>query len=93
MKYKNSIRITGLQGVIEKRLLAIQSETIKEIIPFSLIMHRLCSSFTITRKECWDLLFYLQDQEMIKIIPFHGVKIRELILSQQSLENQQALVS
>ena len=37
MEYKNSIRITGLQGVIEKRLLAIQSETVNNTQALQLI--------------------------------------------------------
>lgn len=70
------IREVGLQGILEKRIAAIKAEARCEIIPFSLVIHRLCSGFTITRKECWDFLFYLQDQKMIEIVPFHGVKIQ-----------------
>ena len=75
-----TIRETGLQVIIEKRLIDIQNEAKSKIIPFSLIIHRICSRFTITKKECWELLFHLQDNKMIEIVPFHGVRIDKLQL-------------
>ena len=75
MGKESNIRATGLQGVLQKRLSAVQEEMRKEIIPFSLIFHRLCSAFHITKEECWELLSFLQDKEMVKIVPFHGIRI------------------
>jgi hypothetical protein len=75
MMLENSIRQNGLQTILDKRLEKIQLESKRAIIPFSFVFHRLCSAFCITKKECWDLLFYLQDREVIEIVPFHGVRI------------------
>lgn len=77
-----NIRETGLEGILYQRLESIKQEARIEIVPFPLIFHRLCSAFQITRKAGWDLLYYLQNKGMIKIVPFHGVKI--LISSNQT---------
>lgn len=70
-----NIREYGLQGILDKRLFSIQNEAKRDLVPFSLAVHRLCSAFCITKKECWDLFYFLQDKKIIEIIPFHGIKI------------------
>lgn len=75
MQASLSIRSSGTEALLIRRLEQIKEESPFELIPFSFVFHRLCSYFSIKRKECWDLLYYMQDRGMVKIVPFHGVRI------------------
>ena len=47
----------------------------KETIPFPHVFSKICSNFSITKKECWELLFFLKEIGLIEIVPYHGVRI------------------
>ena len=58
------IRIKGLEEVKGK------------IIPFPEIFQKICRSYSIKKKEAFEILFILRDFDMIEIVPYHGVKIK-----------------
>lgn len=66
----------GLYSLFLERLNEAKESSKKEIIPFPLIFEKLCRNFSITKQYCWEILFLLRDAELIEIIPFHGVKIK-----------------
>lgn len=68
-------RREGLYTILIKRLQQLDESCNKEIIPFYLVFGKLCRNFSISKKECWDILFLLRDVGIIEIVPFHGIKI------------------
>ncbi len=65
----------GLYSILFKRLKEVQFSVKKEIIPFTDVFAKICRTFSITKKECWDILFLTRDMGAIEIVPFHGIKI------------------
>ena len=65
----------GLYGKFVVRLNEVNKTCKKEIIPFPKIFEKLCRAFSITKKECWEILFLLRDVGLIEIVPFHGIKL------------------
>jgi len=65
----------GLYTILIRRLQQLDETCNKEIIPFYLVFGKLCRNFSISKKECWDILFLLRDVGIIEIVPFHGIKI------------------
>ena len=51
----------------EQQLVAIS----REVIFSPNIFNKLCTSYSITKLEAWELLFILRDLNFIEIIPFH----------------------
>ncbi len=58
-----------------RRLIEVKDKVQKEIIPFPLVFQKLCTCFSMPKEECWEILRLLRDMGMIKIEPFHGVRI------------------
>ncbi len=46
-----------------------------EIIKFSKIFSKICSIFSMPKKDAWRLLYSLHDLSIIQIIPHHGVRL------------------
>jgi len=67
----------GLYEIFLRRLKQAKETCKREILPFPVVFRKLCLSFSLTKKECWDILFILRDNEFIGIVPFHGVRINE----------------
>ena len=74
---------TNKEGSNSFGLYSLALERIKEceevkgkIIPFPKVFEKLCRSFQIKKNQCWEILFMLQDFEMIEIVKFHGVRIK-----------------
>ncbi|MBU0466932.1 MAG: hypothetical protein KJ718_00960 [Nanoarchaeota archaeon] len=68
-------QLKGLYGLFLERLEKAKASCKKEIIPFPKVFEKLCLNFSITKKQCWEILFILRDTGFIEIVPFHGVKI------------------
>ncbi len=66
---------TGLYSLLIKRLEEVKESSGKEVIPFPLVFEKLCRNFSMTKKECWDVLFLLNDLGLIKIIALHGIRL------------------
>ena len=64
----------GLYSLLFRRLDEIKEKCNKEIIPFPLIFEKLCRNFSISKKECWDLIFLLRDVGLIEIVPYKGIR-------------------
>jgi hypothetical protein len=45
------------------------------VIRFPVVFEKLCASFQITKKQCWDILFMFRDFELIEIVKGQGIKI------------------
>ncbi len=67
---------TGLYTLFLRRLQQAQEVSKKEIIPFPVVFEKLCRNFTITKEQCWDILFMFHEIEMIEIITGHGVRMK-----------------
>lgn len=67
----------GLYSIFFRRLEEVQSKIKSDILPFPYVFEKLCRNFSITKKECWEVLFILRDTDLIEIVPFHGVKLRK----------------
>jgi len=65
----------GLYSLLFRRLNELEKQCKKEIIPFPEVFSKLCSNFSITKKECWELLYLIKEFGFIEIVPFHGIKI------------------
>ncbi len=64
----------GLYTILFRRLEEIRKDCHKEIIPFPVLFEKLCRNFSISKQECWDILFMLRDVGLIEIVPYRGVK-------------------
>ena len=71
----------GLYSLFLRRLCEIK--TTKEIIPFPLVFEKICRNFSITKKDCWKILYFFEDEKIIKIYSGHGIKILKKKISQQ----------
>ena len=60
-----------------KRLSEIKKKN--GLIPMSSIFLKICRNFSITKKQCWEILFLLNETGFIKI---HGVKGIEILNKQ-----------
>ncbi|MBS3071163.1 hypothetical protein J4407_02585 [Candidatus Pacearchaeota archaeon] len=70
----NKERVFGLYSLALIRIK--ECEKVKgEIIRFPILFEKLCRSFSIKKKEAWELLFILSDFGFIEIVRFHGIKI------------------
>ena len=64
----------GLYLILFRRLEEVRKKCHKDIIPFPLIFEKLCRNFSITKRECWEILFLLKEFGLIEIIKGHGIK-------------------
>lgn len=65
----------GLYGLLFKRLGELKASSNTEIIPFQAVLKKLCSNFSMSKQQCWDILFMLRELEIVEIVPFKGIKI------------------
>jgi len=65
----------GLYSVLYKRLRELKDSSRKEIISFSDVFGKLCRNFSISKKECWEILFIVREAGFIEIVPYHGIKV------------------
>jgi len=63
----------GLYSLFLKRLSEIKTKS--EIIPFPLIFEKLCRNFSVTKQDCWEILFLLRDTGFIEIHGTKGIKL------------------
>jgi len=68
-------RKSGLYNILFRRLIEVRESCKKEIIPFPELFEKICRNFSITKQEAWEVLFLLNDLELIQIIAGHGIKI------------------
>ena len=64
----------GLYSLFLDRLKELKSNS-SGIIRFPVVFEKLCASFQITKKQCWDIIFMFRDFGLIEIIKGQGIKI------------------
>ena len=67
----------GLYSILIKRLEELEkySNPKSNIIRFPHVFSKICKTFMITKKQAWELLFFLNDIGSIKIVPYQGIKL------------------
>ncbi len=74
---KNQKLANKTQGLYKIALQRIQRcKGTREIIRFPLVFESICRSFSITKKDAWELLSTLQEMDVLEIVPFHGVRLK-----------------
>jgi len=68
-------RPIGLYSICLNRLEELQESYNQGVIPFSEVFQKICSNFSITKLQCWDILFLIRDAGFIDIVKFRGIKI------------------
>lgn len=66
---------SGLYSIFLKRLKKIEIRPNK-IIKFPEIFQTVCCNFKMTKEECWDVLFMLNEFGLIQIVPFNGIRLK-----------------
>lgn len=64
----------GLYSVFLDRMKELKPNS-SGIIRFPVVFEKLCASFQITKKQCWDILFMFRDFGLIEIVKGQGIKI------------------
>ena len=69
--------VTGmwLERLVLKRLLELPASPKSGIVRFPDVFEKLCRNFSITKKECWELLLILRDSGLIEVVPNQGVQV------------------
>jgi len=68
-------RPIGLYSICLQRLGELKESSNQDIIPFSEVFQKICSNFSITKIQCWDILFLIRDAGFIDIVKFRGIKL------------------
>lgn len=69
------MKVFGLYGLALSRLKGCRSSS-NGIIRFPDVFSRLCTSFSIKKEDCWELLFFFKEMGLIEIVCGHGVRIK-----------------
>jgi type II restriction/modification system DNA methylase subunit YeeA len=66
------IVISSLYGVdlLEDNVLECRQRLLR-------VFEKLCRNFSITKRECWEILFLLKEVGFVEIVPFHGIKLNK----------------
>jgi len=64
----------GLYSILMNRLKKLEKRN-GEIVKFPLVFSEICRNFKMTKKECWDILFMLNEFKMIELVPYHGIRL------------------
>ena len=83
-KLENPARCFSLIGLAYERLREIKIRKDSGLIPLPHVFSKLCSSFSVPKKDAWHIIFNLADMGLIIFIPYHGIKIVKL----KDLENE-----
>ena len=67
------ISVRGLYGKALERLRELDRGG---VIRFPEVFRKLCTTFSITKEECWEVLFALRDAGLIEIVPYQGVRLK-----------------
>ena len=71
---KINLSKTGLYAIFLKRLKKLEKRSNK-IIKFPKVFSEVCTNFKMTKGECWDILFMLNEFKIIELVPFNGIKL------------------
>ena len=65
----------GLYRIALERLKELEKPLGSKIIRFPEVFNKLCSTFSITKEESWEILFMFRDLGFIEIVPYQGIRI------------------
>ena len=69
----------GLDAIFLRRLNELREECgwqYKEgVMPFRVVFKKVCRNFSITKQECWQVLFLMRDMGFIEILAMRGIKV------------------
>ncbi len=68
--------MTGLYTIALERLRKLEASPKSGIIRFPNVFEKLCSPFSITKEQAWEILFILRDFGFIEIVPYQGIKLK-----------------
>lgn len=70
----------GLYGIAWNRLQELNSKANPDsgIIRFPIVFEKLCRGFSITKSECWGLLFLFKDCDLIQIVAGQGIRVKRI---------------
>jgi len=71
---KSELPKGGLYSLFLDRMKELKPNS-SGIIRFPVVFEKLCASFQITKKQCWDILFMFRDFGLIEIVKGQGIKI------------------
>lgn len=74
----NKVCISGLYGIAFNRLVELSQKSQKEILDFPIVFERLCVTFSIKKEEAWCVIFSLRDCGFLEIVPYHGVRLKNV---------------
>ena len=83
-KEKTDMDTEVLQKVLLQRLRELKESNHSEIVRFPMVFKKLCRCFSISKNECWEVLWTLRDVGLIEVIPCHGIKIGEVMENRDS---------
>jgi len=70
--------MTGLYFLALNRIKECEKNKIPgNIIRFPTIFEKLCRNFSISKEQCWELLFLLREFGFIEVVKFQGVRINK----------------
>lgn len=78
MAIETETKSRGLYSLLLRRLEEARRKCNKETIPFPNVFSKICSNFSINKKECWELLYFVREMGLIEIVPYHGIRIVDL---------------
>lgn len=70
----NKERSFGLYSLALSRIKDLENGS--RVISYPSVFQKLCRSFSIDKKACWELLFIMRDFGYIELISGHGIKIK-----------------
>lgn len=76
-----------LYNLFLSRLLKLEPHN-SDVIRFTEIWCKICSSFQISKKDCFELLLFFQEIGALKIIRGHGVIINQHFKKEVKYESQ-----
>ena len=74
-KHAHKQRSCGLYFTALQRLAEMEPSS-SGIVRFPLVFEKLGRTFSISKPECWELLFMFRDLGFIEIVPYQGVRMK-----------------
>lgn len=67
--------MTGLYFIALERIRKLDKSK-EGIIRFPKVFEKLCSTFCITKKDCWEVLLIFRDLGFVEVVPHQGIKLK-----------------
>jgi len=64
----------GLYSIFIDRLKKLETGK-GRVIRFPRVFECICTNFKMTKEECWDILFMLNEFKIVELVPYHGIRL------------------